>query len=99
MSRRWRECICSNGSLSSYTCKFPLLMMKNGSECLSRLLLQEEKYLKRAYVFAKWCFEYGRKADHPPDRPLSLFEGQAGVVYMLNDFGWNPLPRFPAFQL
>ena len=63
------------------------------------MLLQEEKYLKRAYIFAQWCFDYGKKSEQPPDRPLSLFEGQAGAVYMLNDFAFNAVPKFPAFQL
>jgi lantibiotic modifying enzyme len=60
---------------------------------------EEEKYLERAYLFTRWCFDYGTKAESPPDRPLSLFEGMAGVIYMLADFGWNDTPAFPAFVL
>ncbi|KAJ6643463.1 Adenosine deaminase-like protein [Pseudolycoriella hygida] len=56
------------------------------------------KYLHRALLFARWCFDYGTKNTTRPDRPLSLFEGLAGVLYMLYDFVGSS-PKFPAFEL
>lgn len=58
----------------------------------------EAKYLYQAAVFAEWCFEYGQRGCRVPDRPLSLFEGVAGSIYLLSDLLQNPRNSdFPAF--
>ena len=58
----------------------------------------EAKYLYQAAVFAEWCFEYGKRGCRAPDRPLSLFEGIAGAIYLLSDLLQNPSnSEFPAF--
>ncbi|XP_037037407.1 lanC-like protein 2 [Bradysia coprophila] len=59
---------------------------------------KDEKYLEQAFIFVQWCFDYGTASTATPDRPLSLFEGLAGVIYMLFDFAGSS-PKFPAFQL
>lgn len=65
---------------------------------MTLLMFKDVKYLERAFIFARWCFDYGMKNTARPDRPLSLFEGLAGVIYMLYDFAGSS-PKFPAFQL
>ncbi|XP_066993541.2 lanC-like protein 2 [Anabrus simplex] len=57
------------------------------------------KHLHRAYQFADWCTEYGKYQSHPPDRPLSMFEGIAGVVYFLIDIQHPNTAVFPAYVL
>ncbi|CAL8086769.1 unnamed protein product [Orchesella dallaii] len=63
---------------------------------------QDELWLRRSNSFAEYCFHYGTKNVHEPDRPMSLFEGLAGVIYMLIDFAEaqpGAWPKFPAFHL
>ena len=58
----------------------------------------EPEYLYKAARFAEWCFDYGSRGCRTPDRPLSLFEGIAGVIYMLTDLIQGPATaQFPAF--
>ncbi|XP_063237078.1 lanC-like protein 2 isoform X2 [Bacillus rossius redtenbacheri] len=57
------------------------------------------KHLHRACNFADWCFSYGRNQRQKPDRPLSLFEGIAGVIYFLVDLENPNEARFPGFEL
>ena len=60
---------------------------------------KDPQYLYKAGVFAEWCFDYGKKGCRTPDRPLSLFEGIAGVIYLLSDLLQNSsVAEFPAFQ-
>ncbi|XP_064102631.1 lanC-like protein 2 [Macrobrachium nipponense] len=40
---------------------------------------KEPDYLYRAAQFARWCRDYGKHGCRTPDRPLSLFEAQAGT--------------------
>ena len=59
----------------------------------------EPKYLQKVALFAEWCCEYGKRGCRVPDRPLSLFEGVAGVIYLLTDLIQDPsLSKFPAFS-
>ena len=56
------------------------------------------QYLYKSAIFAEWCFNYGKRGCRVPDRPLSLFEGLAGPIYLLTDLIQNPsLASFPAF--
>ena len=58
----------------------------------------DPKYLYKAALFAEWCFEYGKRNCPVPDRPLSLFEGLAGTIYLLTDLIQDPtLACFPAY--
>ncbi|XP_069690733.1 lanC-like protein 2 isoform X2 [Periplaneta americana] len=57
------------------------------------------KHLHRACKFAEWCTSYGKKQYHTPDRPLSMFEGIAGVIYFLVDIQEPKESKFPAFAL
>ncbi|KAL6254955.1 hypothetical protein P5V15_014297 [Pogonomyrmex californicus] len=57
------------------------------------------KYLYRACKFAEWCFHYGSHQNQSPDRPFSLFEGLAGVIYFLLDVQQPHLAKFPAYDI
>ena len=58
----------------------------------------DPKYLYQAAVFSEWCFEYGKRGCRIPDRPLSLFEGITGTIYLLTELLQNPSTSdFPAF--
>lgn len=60
---------------------------------------KEYQYLYRSAVFAEWCFDYGKRGCSVPDRPLSLFEGLAGTIYLFSDMIQNTtLATFPAFS-
>ena len=60
---------------------------------------KDYQYLYKSAVFAEWCFDYGKRGCPDPDRPLSLFEGLAGTIYLLTDMIQNPeLACFPAFS-
>ncbi|XP_043273846.1 glutathione S-transferase LANCL1 [Venturia canescens] len=56
------------------------------------------KYLYRACKFAQLCRE-AKDYDRVPDRPFSLFEGLAGVIYFLVDLCQPKLAKFPAYTL
>ncbi|KAK7788645.1 hypothetical protein R5R35_013075 [Gryllus longicercus] len=56
-------------------------------------------HLHRACKFAEWCTSYGKYQSRVPDRPLSLFEGLAGVVYFLTDIQDPEHALFPAYGL
>ncbi|XP_018560773.1 lanC-like protein 2 [Anoplophora glabripennis] len=61
---------------------------------------KEEKHLYRAIKFAEWCLAYSREhEEHPPDRPLSLYEGIAGPMYLLLDIQKPMEAKFPGFTL
>ncbi|TGZ49502.1 lanC-like protein 2 isoform X1 [Temnothorax longispinosus] len=57
------------------------------------------KYLYRACKFAEWCFHYGSHQTRLPDRPFSLFEGLAGVIYFLLDIQQPHLTKFPTYDI
>ncbi|KAG5330436.1 LANC2 protein, partial [Acromyrmex charruanus] len=57
------------------------------------------KYLYRACKFAEWCFDYGLHQNRSPDRPFSLFEGLAGVIYFLLDMQQPHLAKFPMYDI
>ena len=59
----------------------------------------EPEFLYKAAVFAEWCFVDDKLRNcRTPDRPLSLFEGTAGLIYLLTDLIQSPsLASFPAF--
>ncbi|XP_012215517.1 glutathione S-transferase LANCL1-like [Linepithema humile] len=57
------------------------------------------KHLYRACKFAEWCFHYGSRQNQPPDRPFSLFEGLAGVIYFLIDLQQPHLAKFPTYDI
>nr|CAD7200097.1 unnamed protein product [Timema douglasi] len=57
------------------------------------------KHLHRACQFADWCFTYGKHQTQIPDRPLSLFEGIAGVIYFLFDIQEPNKAQFPGYSL
>ena len=57
------------------------------------------KYLHRAAAFISWCFGYRDEKMQPPDRPLSLFEGMAGPLYLFSDVLRSPkLAKFPGYH-
>ncbi|KAJ9588248.1 hypothetical protein L9F63_018412, partial [Diploptera punctata] len=62
-------------------------------------LTGDVKHLYRSCRFAEWCYPYGKHQYQVPDRPLSLFEGFAGVIYFLVDLQEPKEARFPAFAL
>lgn len=62
------------------------------------------EYLYRAKAFACFLVEKGDKliaegAMHGGDRPFSLFEGKAGMAYLLLDMVHPSESRFPAYEL
>ncbi|XP_066155802.1 glutathione S-transferase LANCL1 [Euwallacea fornicatus] len=61
---------------------------------------KEPKYLYRAIRFAEYCMDYTKqKEEYSPDRPMSLFEGISGPMYLLLDIQ-DPLnAKFPGFTL
>ncbi|KAL1495052.1 hypothetical protein ABEB36_010532 [Hypothenemus hampei] len=61
---------------------------------------KEEKHLYRAIKFAEYCIDYTKqREEYSPDRPLSLFEGISGPMYLLLDMQ-DPLnAKFPGFTL
>ncbi|EFN72970.1 LanC-like protein 1 [Camponotus floridanus] len=60
---------------------------------------KDVKYLYRACKFAEWCFHYGSHQNRCPDRPFSLFEGLAGVIYFLLDVQQPHLAKFPTYDI
>lgn len=60
---------------------------------------QDPKHLYRAIKFAEWCDASDEHEKHLPDRPMSLYEGIAGPMYLLLDIQ-NPMEaKFPGFSL
>lgn len=61
---------------------------------------QDRKHLYRAIKFTEWCIDYTKQHEnYPPDRPLSLYEGICGRMYLLLDIQ-NPLEaKFPGFTI
>lgn len=57
------------------------------------------KYLYQACKFAEWCFHYDSHQNRCPDRPFSLFEGLAGVIYFLLDVQQPHLAKFPTYNI
>nr|XP_014287074.1 lanC-like protein 2 [Halyomorpha halys] len=57
------------------------------------------KHLHRAACFAEWCTHHPRDQHMKPDRPLSLFEGLAGLIYFLNDIRKPNAASFPGYGL
>ena len=46
----------------------------------------DKTYLDKAFLFAGWCFDSSEKPpQHSPDRPHSLFEGDAGRLFLWAD--------------
>lgn len=61
---------------------------------------EDLKHLYRACKFAEWCFnDYGEGRNRIPDRPFSLFEGLAGVIYFLIDMQKPSMAKFPGYTL
>ncbi|KAH0561428.1 glutathione S-transferase LANCL1 [Cotesia glomerata] len=60
---------------------------------------KELKHLYRACKFAEWCFDYEKHQSRIPDRPYSLFEGLAGVIYYLIDLTDPSSAKFPGYTL
>ncbi|XP_044261291.1 lanC-like protein 2 [Tribolium madens] len=61
---------------------------------------EDEKHLYRAVKFAEWCFIYNKNhVEHPPDRPLSLFEGLSGPMYLFLDIQKPLEAKFPGYTL
>ncbi|XP_014482448.1 PREDICTED: lanC-like protein 1 isoform X2 [Dinoponera quadriceps] len=60
---------------------------------------QDIKYLYRACRFAEWCFHYGTHQCRAPDRPFSMFEGLAGVIYFLVDMQQPHMAKFPSYDI
>ncbi|XP_044015351.1 glutathione S-transferase LANCL1 [Aphidius gifuensis] len=60
---------------------------------------KELKYLYYACKFAEWCFDYEFHQERIPDRPYSLFEGLAGVIYFLADLLNPTSAKFPGYEL
>ncbi|XP_056289880.1 lanC-like protein 2 isoform X2 [Pseudoliparis swirei] len=72
----------------------------NGYAFLSLYRLTgERKHLYRYCKFAEWCLAYGTHGCRIPDRPYSLFEGMAGVIYFLSEVAHPEDACFPAFEL
>ncbi|XP_065206559.1 lanC-like protein 2 isoform X2 [Planococcus citri] len=62
-------------------------------------LTGDPKHLHRATKFAEWCFTYGYKQAFEPDRPNSLYEGLAGVIYFLVDLQQAEKAKFPGVEI
>lgn len=63
-------------------------------------LTSKELYFNRALRFAEWCVSSGQRECRTPDRPHSLFEGFAGVIYFYVDLLTEPAhATFPALEL
>lgn len=61
---------------------------------------QDEKHLYRAIKFAEYCLDYTKQREEcVPDRPISLFEGIAGPMYLLLDIQDPMNAKFPGFTL
>ncbi|XP_057320711.1 lanC-like protein 2 [Microplitis mediator] len=60
---------------------------------------KELKHLYRACKFAEWCFDYEKHQARIPDRPYSLFEGLAGIIYYLIDLTVPSSAKFPGYDL
>ncbi|XP_060527806.1 lanC-like protein 2 [Cylas formicarius] len=63
-------------------------------------LTGEEKHFYRAIKFAEYCLDYTKqKEECTPDRPMSLFEGISGPMYLLLDIQDPMNAKFPGFSL
>lgn len=61
---------------------------------------KEDKFLYRAIKFAEYCLDYTKqKEEHSPDRPVSLYEGISGPMYLLLDIQDPENAKFPGFTL
>ena len=63
---------------------------------------QNEVHLRRAYHFARFCFtEHRQRLFDQPDRPYSLYNGQAGLVCFVIDLmqAKRVRPSFPGYEL
>lgn len=57
-------------------------------------------YFNRAIRFAEWCLSSHQRECRVPDRPNSLFEGLAGVIYFYSDLlAGADKATFPALEL
>ena len=56
-------------------------------------------YLHRAYKLAEIITDAAPHEFRTPDRPLSLFEGSAGVILFLLSMSNPEKARFPGYQL
>lgn len=62
-------------------------------------MTKDIKHLYRAASFVDWCTRYPANEGMRPDRPFSLFEGKAGLLYFLAD-AKDPLRAlFPCYEL
>jgi len=61
---------------------------------------KSEKHLYRAIKFAEYCLDYTKqREEYAPDRPMSLFEGMSGPMYLLLDIQDPSNAKFPGFTL
>lgn len=60
---------------------------------------KDAKHLYRACKFAEWSMDHGTHQNRNPDRPFSLFEGLAGVIYFLLDMQNPTSAKFPAYTV
>ncbi|CAG9760832.1 unnamed protein product [Ceutorhynchus assimilis] len=59
-----------------------------------------ERHLYRAIKFAEYCLEYTKDREEcVPDRPVSLYEGISGPMYLLLDIQDPVNAKFPGFTL
>lgn len=64
------------------------------------LVFQEDKFLYRAIKFAEYCLDYTKqREEYSPDRPVSLYEGISGPMYLLLDIQDPENAKFPGFTL
>lgn len=50
--------------------------------------------------FAEWCIDYTKDhEEYSPDRPLSLFEGISGPMYLYIDMQKPLEAKFPGYTL
>ncbi|BES96739.1 Lanthionine synthetase C-like protein [Nesidiocoris tenuis] len=59
---------------------------------------KEPKYLYRAASYMDWCLSHPAHQKQTPDRPNSLYEGIAGVLYFLKDLEDPMTAAFPGFD-
>ncbi|XP_030766616.1 glutathione S-transferase LANCL1-like [Sitophilus oryzae] len=61
---------------------------------------KDEKHLYRAIKFAEYCLDHTKNREQcTPDRPMSLFEGISGPMYLLLDLQEPENAKFPGFTL
>ncbi len=89
--------LCHGTSGSVYALLDVFRATKN-PKYLDRALMASANGRRRAGLqMSEWMFEYKKHACRLPDRPYSLFEGVAGLLYLLVDLLDPENAKFPAF--